>query len=129
MARIKRTKNDTISIDTNLEVDFYQSDSSREPVLEWIRRLSPQNRARLGRDLRRLQAGWPVGMPLVRKLDKGLWELRSKFPDGIGRLLFTVERQRLVFLVGFMKKSRKLPISELNTAKHRRTKLRKGWKK
>jgi phage-related protein len=129
MAKNKRTKNDTISINTNLKVDFYQSNSGREPVREWIRQLTPTSRARLGRDLRRLQAGWPVGMPLVRKLDKGLWELRSKFPHGIGRLLFTVEKQRLVFLGGFMKKSRKLPVSELNIAKHRLAKLRKGWRK
>jgi hypothetical protein len=28
-------------------------------------------------------------MPLVRKLDKGLWEVRSRLPDRIARVIFT----------------------------------------
>ncbi len=114
MVKNKRIKNDTISIGTGLKVDFYQSDSGREPVREWIRQLDPSSRLRLGRDLRRLQAGWPLGMPLVRKLDKALWELRTKLPTGIARVLFTIHYKDLVLLHGLVKKSQNLPSRELS---------------
>jgi phage-related protein len=113
MARNRRIKNDTISIGTDLKGDFNQTGSGREPVREWIRQLDPSSRVRLGRDLRRLQAGWPLGMPLVRKMDKDLWELRAKLPAGIARVLFTVHGKDLVLLHVLVKKSQKLPSREL----------------
>ena len=127
MGRTKRIKNDTILIAANLKVDFYKSDSGRQPVLDWINQLQRGSRKRLARDIRRLQMGWPIGMPLVRKIESGLWEMRSKTPDGTARLLFTIERRRLVFLHGFIKKSRKLRGVDSVTAKQRLAKLRKGW--
>ena len=109
MIKNKRIKNDTISIGTDLTVNFYQSDSGREPVRNWIKQLGYSSQARVARELRRLQAGWPVGMPLVRKLDKDIWELRMKLQTGIARVLFTAHGKSLVLLHGLTKKSQKLP--------------------
>lgn len=36
-----------------------------------------KDRKVVGTDIKTVQFGWPLGMPLVRKLDKGLWEVRS----------------------------------------------------
>ena len=47
----------------------------REPVLEWLRGLGQEDRRAIGRDLMRVQFGWPVGMPLVRSLEG--WPLGS----------------------------------------------------
>jgi len=58
-------------------------------------------------------------MPLVRKLDKDIWELRMTFQTGIARVLFTVHGKDLVLLHGLTKKSQKLPPGELNLAKVR----------
>jgi phage-related protein len=64
-------------------------------------------------------------MPLIRKLEPGLWEVRSHIADGIARVLFTVDGQTMVLLHGFVKKSQKTPAADLKTAKQRLAELRK----
>ena len=78
----------------------------------------------IGADIKTLQIGWPVGMPLARKLSDNLWELRSRLRTGIARTLFTMHAQKLVLLHGFVKKSQKTPTKELTIAKRRLNKLR-----
>ncbi len=58
-------------------------------------------------------------MPLVRKLDDDLWEVRSDLGGRIARVLFTIEEKTLVALHGFIKKSRKTPQDDLDLAKNR----------
>jgi hypothetical protein len=53
----------------------------REPILEWLRSLNKEARHTVGLDLMRVQFGWPIGMPLVRSLKDGLWEVRSTLPS------------------------------------------------
>jgi phage-related protein len=55
-------------------------------------------------------------MPFVRKLEPGLWEVRSVLPDGIGRVLFTVIEHDMILLHAFKKKSRKTPAHDLSLA-------------
>ncbi len=62
-------------------VRFYRSDTGREPVREWLRELEEGERRAIGLDLMRVQFGWPIGMPLVRSLKDGLWEVRSSLPS------------------------------------------------
>lgn len=82
----------------------------------------------LGEDLYTLQLGWPVGMPLARKIEAGLWELRSNIPRGIARIMFTEEKGILILLHGLIKKSKKLPASDLALARQRLAIVRKGRK-
>ena len=58
-------------------VRFYRSEAGRDPVLDWLRGLDKEDRRMIGLDLMRVQFGWPIGMPLVRSLKDGLWEVRS----------------------------------------------------
>jgi phage-related protein len=58
-------------------------------------------------------------MPLIRKLEPGLWEVRSSLKDGIARVIFTVDGDVMVLLHGFVKKSQRTPPLELKTAKQR----------
>ena len=58
-------------------------------------------------------------MPLVRKLDNGMWEVRIRLPDGIARVLFTTGERRMILLHGFIKKSQKTPREDLELAKTR----------
>jgi phage-related protein len=108
-----------------LSVAFYASASGSEPVREWLLGLDRDDRKAVGRDLKTAQYGWPLGMPLIRKLEPGLWEVRSHLTAGIARVLFTVEGQRMVLLHGFVKKSQKTPAAELKTARQRLADLRK----
>ena len=58
-------------------------------------------------------------MPLVRKLDRGLWEVRSNLRGRIARVVFTTDEGRMILLHGFIKKSQKTPPGDLELAKNR----------
>ena len=60
-----------------LRVLFFRSHSGREPVREWLRDQKREDRKAIGGDIKTAQYGWPLGMPLIRKLEPGLWEVRS----------------------------------------------------
>jgi phage-related protein len=103
-------------------VAFYRTSSGREPVRDWLHELSDEDRKIIGDDLRTLEFGWPVGMPLCRSIasQKRLWELRSDLTGNrIARLLFCLAEGRLVVLHGFSKKSRKTPAADLDLAVRR----------
>ncbi len=65
-----------------LPVKFFRTSEGREVVREWLRALPAQERKAIGDDIRTVQFGWPVGMPLVRKIEAGLWEVRVDLPGG-----------------------------------------------
>jgi len=76
-----------------LPARFYRSDSGREPVREWLKELSLEDRKVIGEDIKDVEFAWPIGMPLVRSLGNELWEVRSSLPRGrIARVIFCVER-------------------------------------
>jgi len=100
-------------------VVFYQTEAGHEPVREWLKTLGHVDRKIIGEDLKTAQFGWPLGMPLIRKLDRALWEVRSQLPQGIARIIFTVDSSTMVLLHGFIKKSQKTPPNELQTAYRR----------
>ena len=67
-----------------------------------------------------LEFGSNLGMPHTRAMSDGLFELRVKGQEGIGRVFYcTLVGQRIVMLHGFIKKSQKTPPKELRTAKRR----------
>ncbi len=99
-----------------LEVRFFRSDSGNEPVRDWFKELSPADRKTIGEDIKTVQYGWPLGMPLVRKLDKDLWEIRIHLHDRIARVLYTVSDNVIVLLHGFIKKSQSTPKADLQLA-------------
>mgnify|MGYP000943095157 FL=1 len=78
----------------------------------------------VGYDIKTAQYGWPLGMPLIRRVEPGLWEVRSNLSRGIGRVLFAVEGSTMILLHGFVKKSRKTPATDLRTARQRLAGLR-----
>ena len=103
-----------------IRVRFYRTPTGREPVLEWLRNLDKQDRRAIGVDLMRVQFGWPIGMPLVRGLKDGLWEVRSDLPSHrIARLILCFHSGVLVVLHGFIKKTRSTPLQDIEIAKRR----------
>ena len=106
-------------IEPILSVAFFRTASGNEPVREWLKALPREERRIIGEDIKSVQFGWPLGMPLVRKLDKGLWEVRSRLPDRIASVIFTASDGRMVLLHGFIKKSQKTPQEDLALAKTR----------
>lgn len=104
-----------------LRVVFFRGDAGREPVREWLLGLEAADRKAIGEDIKVLQFRWPLGMPLVRKIEPGLWEIRSRLPGGrIARVFFTVGSGELILLHGFQKRSQATPQHELALARQRR---------
>jgi phage-related protein len=102
-----------------LSVSFFKTETGREPVREWIKSLPREQRKIIGEDIKTVQFGRPLGMPLVCKLDRALWELRIRLPKGIVRVLFTAGEGRMILLHGFIKKSQKTSQDDLALAKTR----------
>ena len=100
-----------------LSVRFYRTTTGKEPVRDWlIEQVSLGARKAIGADIKTVQFGWPVGMPVVRKMEPGLWEVRSNIPEGIARVLFTVVGADMVLLHGFVKKTQATPKADLALA-------------
>jgi phage-related protein len=108
----------------HLQVVFFCTDGGNEPVREWLKSLVIEKKRVIGEDIKTVQFGWPLGMPVVRKMEWGLWEIRSRLPDQIARILFTVKGEKMVLLHGFIKKSDKTPVDDLLLARQRLAQLR-----
>lgn len=99
-----------------LNVVFYRTETGNEPVREWLKELPRNDKRQIGEDIKTAQLGWPLGMPLIRKIERDLWEVRTTLQDGISRVFFTVDGDHMILLHGFIKKSQKTPQNELKTA-------------
>lgn len=109
-------------------VVFFRNESGREPVRDWLKSLDKDDRKKIGEDIKVVQFRWPLGMPLVRKIESDLWETRTRLSQGrIARVLFTIYQQEIALLHGFVKKSQKTPVNELKTARVRKEQWQQGW--
>jgi len=62
-------------------------------VREWLRGLSPQGRRRIGQDIKTVEFGWPIGMPVCRPLGGGIHEVRTSLAQNrIARVLFYIDK-------------------------------------
>ncbi len=69
-----------------------------------------------------------LGMPFTRAMGKGLFEIRAKGKEGIGRAFFcTIVDRRIVILHTFIKKSQKTPKKELEIARRRMADVLENW--
>ena len=107
----------------HLFVRFYKSQSGNEPVREWLKdtkQIYEKDKETIGIDIKTVQFGWPMGMPLVRKLASDLWEVRSNISDGrLSRVIFTVEGNLMILLHGFIKKEQKTRREDIDIARKR----------
>jgi hypothetical protein len=73
-----------------VSVIFYRTEAGGEPVRDWLKRLpSPEDRKRIGEDIKTVEFGWPIGMPVCRPLGGGIYEVRTGLGQNrISRVLF-----------------------------------------
>jgi phage-related protein len=110
-----------------IELVFYKSAKGNEPVREWLLEMPVEHRRLVGHDLMLVQFGWPIGMPLVRPMGKGLFEVRTDLPDRTtARVLFCFHAGELYALHGFIKKARATPPAELKLAQGRKKEIENG---
>jgi phage-related protein len=109
---------------------FYRTEAGGEPVREWLKGLSPEDRKTIGEDIKTVEFGWPIGMPVCKPLGGGIYEVRSSLAQNrIARVLFYIDRRgRMILLHGFMRKTQKTPREDLELAKNNKSKHQAGLK-
>lgn len=109
-----------------ISVDFYKQENGKEPVREWLKSLKKAERRTIGEDIKMVQEGWPLGMPLVGNLGKGLWEVRSTLLNTIARILFVMHEGQMVLVHGLIKKTQKTPAQDIETGLKRAKEVWRG---
>ena len=67
-----------------------------------------------------------LGEPYTKSLGEGLFEIRAKGKEGVGRSFFcTLVGQEVVVLHSFIKKSQKIPKKEMKIARKRLKEVKK----
>ena len=105
-----------------LKASFYKTENGNEPVREWLKSLERSEKKAIGEDIQTVQYGWPAGIrgrDLVKKVDHGLWEVRTELGNKTSRVIFTFWKGEIVLLHGFIKKTQKTPKEDLDLAKSR----------
>ena len=108
------------SVMKKIQASFYALDSGKEPVRDWLLKLDGTDRQAIGKDIQKVEFGWPIGMPYCRPLDKGLYEVRSNISSGrIARVLFCIQKNQMILLHSFIKKTQATPKHEMEIARKR----------
>ena len=109
-------------------VIFYRTEAGGEPVREWLKGLSPEDRKRIGEDIKTVEFGWPIGMPVCRPLNDGVYDVRTNLArNRIARTLFYIDKKgRMALLHGFIKKTRETPQEDLGLARSNKNKHQRG---
>ena len=109
-----------------IKVSFFKQVSGIEPVREWLKSLPIEDKKSIGYDIKVVEFGWPLGLPLVKNIGKGIWEVRSQLPSKrITRVLFCMQDGHMVLLHGFIKKTQKMPQADLELTNKRKKELEK----
>lgn len=98
---------------------FFMAETGTEPVRDWLLKLAREDRKKIGDDIKAVEFGWPMGLPVCRPLGKGLYEVRTNLKNRIARVLFAIEDDKMVLLHGFIKKTQATPVADLDLARTR----------
>lgn len=98
-------------------VDFYDK-KVMQSILEW----PPGIKAKLVRIVELIEEFGPrqVGIPHTKPMGQGLFEIRAKGKEGIGRAFFCMEKKQIIIILsGYIKKTQKTPKREIELAQKR----------
>ncbi len=111
-------------VSSAFKLSFIGRTPAGEPVRVWLKGLPCEDRKRIGEDIKTVEFGWPVGMPVCRSVGGGIYEVRSDLArNRIARVLFYFDKNgRMVLLHGFIKKTQKTPEEELDLARRNKKK-------
>jgi phage-related protein len=101
-----------------LPARFYVNAAGRKPVRDWVLGLSEADRHTVGKDIQKVEFGWPIGRPHCAPLGRGLWEVRSTLDASsrIARVIFCIGGGSMILLHGFIKKTQKTPQADIDLA-------------
>lgn len=101
------------------EVVFYDKGDGTEPVKDFILSLDDKMRAKILFDIALLREYGPqLREPYSKSIGDGIFEIRAKQASNITRVLyFFFTGQEIILTNGFIKKTQKTPVKEIETAK------------
>lgn len=101
------------------DIDFYRKENGSCPVEQFLDSLDSKMRAKLLRTIELLQQnGNELREPYSKSLGDGIFELRVKQATDISRVLyFFVVKHKIVLTNGFVKKTQRTPIKEIDLAR------------
>jgi phage-related protein len=100
-----------------LPARFYLTAQGRNPVREWILDLPEADRHTVGKDIQKVEFGWPLGRPHCAPLGLGLWEVRSTLDSNrIARVIFCIGNDQMILLHSFIKNTKKTPKTDIDLA-------------
>lgn len=107
-------------IQTSFTVEFYNP-KVRDEILAW----PPGVAASFVRVAGEMTSSGPnLGLPYTRAFGDGLFEIRARGSEGIGRAFFcTLVGRRIMVLHGFIKKTQHTPQAELKLARKRQKEI------
>lgn len=104
-----------------IEFETYKRPNGHDEFSEWIKELPKKDRAKMYRVINDIENfGMLIAQRLkwVKKIDKNLYELRSKVGSNIQRAIyFYVDDTRFVITHGFTKKTDKTPLTQIKHAR------------
>ena len=74
-----------------LTVRFFRETTGTEPVRDWLKGLQGTEMREIGADIKTVQFGLPIGMPVVDHIDGEIWEVRTRLATRLARVLFTLD--------------------------------------
>lgn len=102
-----------------MKVEFLNLPNGKRPAEEFLQELDNKTVAKIYKLIERLEMEGRLVFPHARKLEgyRNLWELRSNSQQGAVRIFyFYWEHNTIIFISGFVKKSQKAPLRELERA-------------
>ncbi len=100
-----------------LPARFIMNRAGRKPVRDGVLELPESDRHTVGKDIQKVEFGWPLGRPHCAPLGAGLWEVRSALGGNrIGRVIFCISDGHMILLHGFIKKTQKTPKADIDLA-------------
>ena len=105
------------------QIEFYETEQGIQPAKEFLLSLDTKMRAKMVNTISILQDnGYELREPYSKYLSEGIFELRARVGSDITRVLyFFYVDSRIVLTNGFIKKTNKTPIKEIEKAKKYRT--------
>ena len=97
---------------------FYEKEDGTTPIRDFLDKLPEKHHAKALRDIDVLEKyGTALTEPSVKHIKGKLWELRIKSASDISRIFYFIHvGKSIILLHGFVKKTQKTPIKEIETA-------------
>jgi len=101
------------------QMEFYQTEDGKKPVEEFLVGLESKMRTKAIHELRLLrEKGNSLREPFSKAMGEGVFELRVQQGSNNTRIFyFFYVRSRIVLTNGFVKKTQRTPLKELDRAK------------